>query len=376
MLNRIFNWRVLFVVMFLLIAVLTVLFAQYLARKIAKDEQQKVSNYIAALDQAEPNALSLQILVSNKDIPLILTTMQDSIIETKNLDTTRLNDTMYLYGKIKQFKKENPYIFKLYYNEGKDYNKLYFGHTETFNQIKYFPYILVAILSLFILLLIYTIRTQYKSTQNQIWAGMAKETAHQLGTPITSLQAWLAIAQENEGNIKEYLPDMFNDVERLKLVSERFGKIGSQPKLIEKNIYEHIHSIATYMQKRASGKVTITVEANSAHEMALISPELFDWVLENLIKNALDSIAGKGSIKIYITNSIDRNTIDIADTGKGIERKHWETIFKPGYTTKKRGWGLGLTLCKRIIEEYHKGKIFVKQSTIGQGATFSIVLMK
>jgi hypothetical protein len=376
MLNRIFNWRILFIAVFILIAVLTILFAQYLAKKIAKDELQKVSNYITALDQAEPNALSIQVLVANKDIPIILTTMQDSIIETKNLDTAKLNDPKYLLSKINQFKKENPNYFKLYYNDGKEFNKLYFGHTDTFKQIKYFPYILVAIVSFFLFFLLSTIRTQYKSTQSQLWTGMAKETAHQLGTPISSLQAWLALAQENDGQVKEYLPDMLNDVERLKLVSERFGKIGSQPKLMEHNIYEHIQRIVTYMQKRASGQVVFNLEANSTADNALISPELFDWVIENLIKNALDSIAGKGTIQVVITNTTDKNTIDIKDSGKGIERRHWETIFKPGYTTKKRGWGLGLTLCKRIIEEYHKGRIFVKHSAVGQGTTFSIVLMK
>jgi two-component sensor histidine kinase len=376
MLNKVFNYRVLFLLLFCLIAVGTIIFTTVIAKKIAKDELQKVTHYVnaqKALTELESANFPLEIIKATDDVPIIVTTDKDSVIESRNIDTTN-NSTINWKEKLNILKNENPKPIKIQLFDSSN-NYVYYGHTKLYKQIKYFPYIQVFIVALFIWLVISTLQTQYKSTQNQIWAGMAKETAHQLGTPISSLQAWTALGAD-DGNLQQYLPEIQKDIERLKLVSDRFGKIGSQPKLLEKNIYVHILHIAEYMQKRASGKVQIIVEANEKESNALISPELFDWVMENLIKNALDAMEGKGQITINITNAVSQNKIEVSDTGKGIEKKYWKQVFKPGFSTKKRGWGLGLTLCKRIVEQYHNGAIYIKNSVIGQGTTFCIELNK
>ena len=373
--TRIFNWKYVFALIFIFICIATIVFTTFLSKKIAADELQKVNNYIVALAQDDPTPLVIEVLKSNKDIPILVTNYtEDTLLDVMNIDSNLFSNNMLFLKTLNQLKAENSAFLKIAQGDS-TYNKLFHGHTTTYKQIKYFPYVLVVFLSLFVGLLAYTLRTQYTSTQNQIWAGMAKETAHQLGTPISSLQAWLTLAADGT-SLTAYLPDIEKDVERLKLVSERFGKIGSQPKLIEKNIYTHVNQIMEYMQKRASGNIVFNLKTDNKDALAVISPELFDWVLENLIKNALDSIEGKGNITIKIKNTLHKNIIAITDTGKGIDKKYWAKVFAPGYTTKKRGWGLGLTLCKRIITEYHKGNIYVKNSTLGVGSTFCIELSK
>jgi signal transduction histidine kinase len=220
------------------------------------------------------------------------------------------------------------------------------------------------------------LRSNYRSTQNQVWAGMAKETAHQLGTPVSSLEGWIEILKETHAN-ESFVPEMEKDVSRLRLVSDRFGKIGSTPQLEERNIIEQVKNMVEYIRKRAGGKVSFTINTHKQENIPIkISAPLFDWVIENLLKNALDAMEGKGSIKMDIHNSDKHVIIDVSDTGKGISKRNITRVFKPGFTTKKRGWGLGLSLSKRIIEQYHKGTLSVKQSELGKGTTFRIVLKK
>jgi signal transduction histidine kinase len=205
---------------------------------------------------------------------------------------------------------------------------------------------------------------------------MAKETAHQLGTPLSSLQGWVEILKETKGS-ESIAEEMEKDVDRLKLVSDRFGKIGSTPQLEEKNIIDQVNSMVTYIKRRATDRVNFTVESAGETDIpVLINGPLFDWVIENLLKNALDALEGKGSIHIKIKNEAAAVLVDVTDSGKGISKSHINRIFKPGFTTKKRGWGLGLSLSKRIIEQYHKGELFVKHSELGKGTTFRIVLKK
>jgi signal transduction histidine kinase len=255
-------------------------------------------------------------------------------------------------------------------------NKYFYGDSALQKEVRYYPLAQLLIVGLFIILTLYALSQKNKSTQNQVWAGMAKETAHQLGTPITSLNGWIEILKEN----KEAAPivnEMEKDVQRLQLVSDRFGKIGSQPTLEEKNLVEQLEMMVSYVQKRAPSGVKLSIDSRGENEiLGMISAPLFDWVIENLLKNALDSMQGKGKINLLIYNEPASVIIEITDTGKGIEKKNIKKVFNPGFTTKKRGWGLGLSLCKRIVEHYHRGSLVVKKSEINVGTTFKIILNK
>ena len=231
------------------------------------------------------------------------------------------------------------------------------------------------VVALFIILVLSLISTQNKSTQNQVWAGMAKETAHQMGTPLTSLQGWAEMLKQEPVN-EPYIKDIEKDISRLVLVSDRFGKIGSTPQLEKTSLLPLVEEMIAYMKRRASGKVSFQLNTNVDNVPVLISPTLFNWVLENLIKNALDAMEGAGKIMITVDEQQKDVIVDVADTGKGISAANIKEVFRPGFTTKKRGWGLGLSLSKRIIEQYHKGSLFVKNSEPGKGTTFRIVIHK
>ena len=252
----------------------------------------------------------------------------------------------------------------------------YYGHSRLLDEVRYYPIVQLFIVGLFILVIILAIRSNYRSTQNQVWAGMAKETAHQLGTPVSSLEGWVEILKETHGH-ESFVPEIEKDVTRLRLVSDRFGKIGSTPQLEERDIIDQVRHMVDYVRKRAGGKVSFTIQTHGLEQLrARISAPLFDWVIENLLKNALDAMEGKGAINVSIQDSERNILIDVADTGKGISSQNIGRVFKPGFTTKKRGWGLGLSLSKRIIEQYHKGSLTVKHSELGKGTTFRIVLVK
>jgi signal transduction histidine kinase len=242
--------------------------------------------------------------------------------------------------------------------------------------MRYFPLVQLFIVAMFIIITLIAISTRNKSTQNQVWAGMAKETAHQLGTPLSSLQGWVELLKDQPGNEK-IATEMSKDVDRLKLVSDRFGKIGSTPQLEEMNVLEQVETMMAYIKRRAPDKVNFSINSMGEKFIAAkINAPLFDWVIENLLKNALDAMDGKGAISIAIKKETAQVVIDVTDTGKGISKQNIPNVFKPGFTTKKRGWGLGLSLSKRIIEQYHKGDLFVKHSESGKGTTFRIVLKK
>jgi signal transduction histidine kinase len=231
----------------------------------------------------------------------------------------------------------------------------------------------LVVLAMFLTVVVIAISTRNKSTQNQVWAGMAKETAHQLGTPLSSLQGWVEILKESPGNEK-IAAEMSKDVDRLKLVSDRFGKIGSTPQLEESDILRQIHQMVQYLKRRAPEKVEFDVKSSLSEVMVMVNPPLFDWVMENLLKNALDAMESTGSISIQVIQEPAKVIVDVTDTGKGIMKKNIPMVFKPGFSTKKRGWGLGLSLSKRIIEQYHRGVLMVKHSEPGKGTTFRIEL--
>jgi signal transduction histidine kinase len=285
-------------------------------------------------------------------------------------------DPNFLKKELAAFRAQNAPITYFDPVDSSRINRYYYGHSRLLREVRYYPLVQLFIVGMFILVTLLFLRSSYMSTQNGVWAGMAKETAHQLGTPVSSLEGWVELLKETNGN-EMLVQELEKDVNRLRLVSDRFGKIGSTPQLEEKNIVEQVHSMVDYVRKRASGKVSITVDAHGHDRIVVrLSAPLFDWVIENLLKNALDAIEGQGSIHIVIQNTSASVIIDVTDTGKGISQKHLNKVFKPGFTTKKRGWGLGLSLSKRIIEQYHQGSLSVKSSEVGRGTTFRIVLKK
>ena len=381
MIRSLLNWRSLLALVAIVIVSATIFYSQYLARKIAKDERHKVELWVAASKAILNNPgmdLTLPNLIRNgqQSIPIIETNEQDSIMEFINLDTAEASrDPKYLYKQLMRFKTENPPLEVPFSQKPYIANRYYYGHTSLLDEVRYYPLVQLFIVAIFIFFILYTITIRNKATQNQLWAGMAKETAHQLGTPVSSLEGWVEMLKESAIDPRT-VQEIQKDVNRLKLVSDRFGKIGSQPHLEERDLVAQIRSMMEYIRKRATGKVQFTLQPDEGEIPARISSPLFDWVIENLLKNALDAMEGKGTITINIQNLEKEILVDVSDTGKGISARNLQQVFKPGFTTKKRGWGLGLSLSKRIIEQYHKGALFVRQSDLGKGTTFRIVLKK
>lgn len=378
-----FNWRTALAFVAIIIVSGTIFYSNYLAKKIAKEETQKIEQWAEAVKtNSNPNinetSLTSKILSENSlDIPVILITEKGSLLDYRNLDSVKIiSNKNFLSQKIKEFSSLHKPIEWKNPLDSSQTNRVYYGQSKLLNEVKYYPIIQLIIVALFILVIVIAQKINYRSTQNQVWAGLAKETAHQLGTPVTSLEGWLEMMKEIQGNEK-IVPEIEKDINRLLLITDRFGKIGSKPHLEEKNIVEQVQYMMDYIKKRAGSGVEFVLQSNNqSNIIALISAPLFDWVIENLLKNALDAMEGKGKMKVDITDETDKIIIDITDTGKGINKANITKVFKPGFTTKKRGWGLGLTLTKRIIEQYHKGEIFVKQSEVGKGTTFRIVLKK
>jgi signal transduction histidine kinase len=364
----------------------TIFYSRYLSQKIADDEKRKVEVWVEAQrtiidapDQASFN-LAAKISSENKEIPIIETDENDNINANNcvNLDTNKIKtDSTYLPAKLAEFKKQHqPILLVLSQKPRYTANKYYYGESVLQQEVRYYPIVQLIIVGLFIAITIIAQRTAYISTQNQVWAGMAKETAHQLGTPFSSLKGWVEVLKDFSGTEK-ITAEIEKDISRLELVTDRFGKIGSKPQLEEKDLVAQIKSMVEYIKKRAGANVDFIVDTFGKDEThAMISPPLFDWVMENLLKNALDAMEGRGTITIQIFETTTQVFIEVIDTGKGISKANIRNVFKPGFTTKKRGWGLGLTLAKRIIDQYHKGTIYVKSSEPGKGTTFRIELNK
>jgi signal transduction histidine kinase len=378
-----FNWKIILIFIAIVLVSGTIFYSQYVSGKIAKEERKNVEAWVEAqrtiLNSSDSASINLATKISteNNQIPIIETNEKDSITgNSLNLDTIKArSEKGYLQQKLIDFKKYNhlPIILVL---KDKPYtaNRYYYGESQLLKEVKLYPIVQLIIVALFITIAIVALQIGYKSSQNQLWASMAKETAHQLGTPVSSLQGWLEILKEQEVNAP-IVPEIAKDVSRLLLITDRFGKIGSEPQLELSKPAEQIHHMLEYMKKRTGGQVHFIFNDESLKNIVtLLSPPLFDWVLENLIKNALDAIEGNGTIRITAILNEQTILIDVSDTGKGISKNNLTNVFKPGFTTKKRGWGLGLSLSKRIIEQYHKGKLFVKWSEQGKGTTFRIIL--
>jgi hypothetical protein len=382
MFQQLLNWRTLLAVIAILIVSGTIWYSSYLARKIEKEERQKVEEWVQASNSlfsanTGDTRLHFQIIKNvNDDIPIIVTNAQDSILDS-NLDTARIKaDPDFLQEKLEEYRADNNPITYFDPLDSAQVNKYYYGHSVLLKEVRYYPFVQLFIVGLFIMVTILALRSSYRSTQNQVWAGMAKETAHQLGTPVSSLEGWLEILRDTPGTEK-LVPELEKDVTRLRLVSDRFGKIGSTPQLEERDVVAQVQEMMEYVRKRASGKVVFSMETQGLEHIPVkLSGPLFDWVVENLLKNALDAMDGKGSIHVDISQTDESVIIEVTDTGKGISKQNISKVFRPGFTTKKRGWGLGLSLSKRIVEQYHKGSLTVRWSEPGKGTTFRIVLKK
>lgn len=384
MFRQLLNWRTVLAAVAILIVSGTIFYSQYLAKKIERDERQKVEQWIEAgkfLINSPVDAdtrLASKIVTENNSIPIIETDEKDDPSGNyTNLDSGKIaKDNNYLKKKVRQFKNLHTPMEWIDPKDPSKRNRYYYGESKLLNEVRYYPLVQLFIIGLFILITLLSLRSRYRSVQNQVWAGMAKETAHQLGTPVSSLEGWIEMLKEKPENEK-IVRELEKDVTRLRLVSDRFGKIGSKPQLENLDLVKQISTMIEYMRKRATGKISFSLNTHGkTNVIAMISAPLFDWVIENLLKNSLDSMEGKGSILIDIRDEKESVNIDIADTGKGISNQNITKVFKPGFTTKKRGWGLGLSLSRRIIQQYHQGEIFVKSSEPGKGTTFRIVLKK
>ena len=341
-------------------------------QKLYYKDSKIFSELKAVLDDLIESFIS-EIVVNSASVPVVYTdSSQTNVIEYGNLENDSLTPEK-LVEVIAEMRLENEPIAIKINNQTTNY--IFYKDSKLLTQLKYYPYFQFFIIALFLIISYYLFSTSRKVEQNQVWVGMAKETAHQLGTPLSSLIAWVEYLKTKE--IEEStINELSKDITRLEMITERFSKIGSVPTLELESLNKVISNTVSYLKVRISKKVNITINSqNNLEIMAKVNPSLFSWVLENLIKNAVDAMKGEGEIEIYITDQTQFVYIDISDTGTGIPRSKQKTIFEPGYTTKQRGWGLGLSLVKRIIENYHSGKIFVKQSD-PTGTTFRIVLNK
>ncbi len=348
-------------------------------QKFKQEERIKMEILAEAqkeLSRADLNsniALPDKIITINNSIPMILADDKDEIIYANNLDSIKSLNPLYLREQLAIMKKENKPIEISY--DGKNKQYIYYRDSDLLKKLTYYPLALILILVLF-LSVIYLFYSSNKAAEtNKLWTGMAKETAHQIGTPLSSLLGWIAILKAEKVD-ETYIDEIEKDVHRLNIIANRFSKIGSIPELQKRDVVLVTKKAFDYLQSRSSQQISFSFSSSDTEIKTLLNEELFGWVIENLIKNAIDAMLGKGEVSLVIENSAKNIRILISDTGKGIPKKLFSQIFKPGFTTKKRGWGLGLSLSNRIVEEYHKGKIFVQKSELGKGTTFEILVPK
>lgn len=349
-----------------------------LVDQLAKEERKKVelwANAISIVIQgSEENDLTLpvDVIISNETVPVVVINPEDnSIVASRNIDSIKLNNPRHFEKMLTKMKEEmDPLEITL----GPELTQhLYYTQSIMLTKLSYYPYVQLSVIIIFTLVAYFAFSSTRKAEQNQVWVGLSKETAHQLGTPISSLMAWMEVLRSKLKN-SELVDEFEKDVERLEIITERFSKIGSKPILKPENLNDIIAHAVGYLKSRSSNSIKFEVSTPDSPTILPLNTALFEWVLENTCKNSMDAITGKGTIKISVIDNTKFLFLDIEDNGKGIHRSKHKTIFKPGYTTKKRGWGLGLSLTKRIIEEYHGGKIFVSSSEPGKGTTLRIVL--
>ena len=363
----------------LVIGIATLWFTNGLVKDLKSEERTKVKIWAKATEQTthidnldEDISFVFEVINHNNTIPVILTDDSGKILYHKNFPLNKVEKEGYLNRQLLLMKENSePIVFE--YADGKE-NRIYYKDSIILTRLKYFPYVILLVVALFILIGYLAFSASRKSEQNKVWAGMARETAHQIGTPLSSLMGWVALLQEKPG-VDDIALEMNKDILRLQTIAERFSKIGSQPELSEQDITKVLKRSFNYMKDRSSAKVIYKLDVKSPF-YAAINPQLFGWVIENILRNAIDALEQKGTITLSIKEHNKKILIDIKDSGKGIKSNELKTVFEPGFTTKKRGWGLGLSLVKRIVEDYHKGQVFVNTSELNKGTTFRIILNK
>ncbi|HQU76017.1 MAG TPA: HAMP domain-containing sensor histidine kinase [Chitinophagales bacterium] len=381
MYSRRSRWKLILFIIANIIIGATLFYTNNLASRLAEEELRKVNQiadvyrYLATTDNIEDFGFFLDLIQANKTVPVISTDEDGNILAYQNIDSARIaTHPDYLQQQLEEMKNfAQPIRFDI---TESSHQYIYYQHSKLYAQLRLYPIVQLVIFAAFLFTAYIFFNTSRRSEQNRVWVGMAKETAHQLGTPISSMVAWIEYLKEHtspDDSRQNVVEEMDKDVKRLELIADRFSKVGSAPDLMERDLNSELRATLEYISRRASKKVQFHMQEDVSPLIARVNPTLFNWVVENLLKNALDAMEGAGEISIH-TNLTDKDIIvDITDTGKGIPKNKQRTVFEPGYSTKKRGWGLGLTLAKRIIESYHNGRIFVKQSN-AKGTTFRITL--
>lgn len=371
------QWKILLFPFAILIGVGSLIYTQSLVKSLKAEERKKVEMWAEATrlintaDSTQNIEFLLSIIENNNTVPVILTDGQDNILAARNFDESRMNEPGFMRLNLEKIKNINePITIEL----GNGYvNRIFYKDSTILTQLIFYPYVQLGLIIMFIIVSYIALSTSRKAEQNRVWVGMSKETAHQLGTPTTSLAGWIEIIQNKYPEIPTR--ELALDIKRLEKVTERFSKIGSKPSLTKENIITLIQNSIDYLKSRSSSKVLFVPTYSPDEEMsAPVNPALFEWVIENVCKNAIDAMEGNGEITIRVSEADKYVVIDISDTGKGIPKSAYNKIFSAGFTTKERGWGLGLSLAKRIIEEYHHGRIFVKSSEIGKGTCIRIMM--
>lgn len=384
--DRVRHVKVILVIVAVLIAVISLIVSHRLIRDLEKEEQNKMEIWAEAmrtLNEADENTdlnLVLKVINENHTIPVIVMDSQGTIQSNRNIrlpNKSKVDSVAYVQQLGRKLKASGKYI-RIFFNvpEEKEYIDVYYDDSFMLKRLSTYPYIQLGVVLIFVIVAFFALLSSKKAEQNKVWVGLSKETAHQLGTPISSLMAWLAILKETYPD-DTLIPEIDQDVKRLQLIADRFSKIGSAPELELYSLSKVLQNVVAYMNRRTSKKIAIEsqIAFEGNDQLVLMSPSLFEWVIENLCKNAVDAMGGVvGKIKISAFRESKKIVIEVSDTGKGIKKKDIKNVFRPGFTTKRRGWGLGLSLAKRIIEEYHNGKIFVKDSEKDKGTTFRIEL--
>ena len=370
----------------IVIAVTSLLVSHYLVKDLSHEERKKMEVWaqaLHALNHADENtdlSLVLDVIQGNNTIPVIVLDNAGNVGDYRNItmdEKTAADSDAYVAKYGKKLYEEGKYI-KIHLGDSitsNDYQLVCYDESTLLKRLASYPYWQLGIVMIFVVVAIFALLSSKKAEQNKVWVGMSKETAHQLGTPISSLMAWVEILKENHPE-DDLIPEMDKDVKRLERIAERFSKIGSLPEPKESSMNDVLDHVIDYMDRRTSNKVEILRQVPDHEVIVSMNASLFEWVIENLCKNAVDAMEGSGRIAITLMDEDNRVVIEVADNGKGIKKKDIRNIFTPGFTTKQRGWGLGLSLARRIVEEYHKGRIFVKSSEVGKGTTFRIELPK
>lgn len=378
--------KIVLVLAAVVIAVVSLVVSHVLIRDLAGEERAKMEVWAEAmrtLNHADENTdinLVLRVINSNNTIPVVVLDPNGQVQAYRNIDIDRCDNaadtTAFLARLGNQLLASNRFIrIVLDDNRSTGYIDVCYDDSLMLRRLASYPYIQLGVVMLFVVIAIFALLTSKRAEQNNVWVGLSKETAHQLGTPISSLMAWVEILRESYPD-DQLIPEMENDVKRLQLIADRFSKIGSLPEPVDTDLKEVMQHVVDYMDRRTSKRVQMIRRFPESEVRVRINASLFEWVIENLCKNAVDAMGGEGTITITVAEEQDRTVVEVSDTGKGIRKKDIRNVFRPGFTTKKRGWGLGLSLAKRIVEEYHKGRIWVKHSEVGIGTTFRIELKK